>query len=485
MIPRCSSQITIDCTEDFGTINDAGVKTSAVFNRYFPEHAQNEFRGDASAGLPSGGGTSIYSLPTSAHDGGDNYLLSVVLSGNVSAKGDVSNPNLDIRISPVALEPSQYFSQNSGGETNDAGWALITDHNTGAVRWGQQAAGFSGNQYCVANSAKEKLCAQKYAFPADTKFYVKLRASKSPGGWMHGRISSPDIQVEQSGSGSTIEFRGYPVAVPTVYKKYEYQEMPADLKKFYSVEGGGYLPMCRENSAACQAGGRSGPSPDPLKRNVIISPAPYSNDGMDQLKLWIPYVADKATALLSFWSVRTLTGNEMTGASNCYSDNTKITGIVTTNSTQYSAGPPSFSKTEQTLDYKVASPHFGSAGDVFKGSYDLVIRPDVARCVYGFSKAPIRATISITSADGTPQTATTLIGENKNWVYLSAKNFEFSAPTVSVKMTQEAEPKVEATQNPVVTPSSKKSSITCVKGKVVKKVTAVNPKCPTGYKKKA
>ena len=30
----------------------------------------------------------------------------------------------------------------------------------------------------------------------------------------------------------------------------------------------------------------------------------------------------------------------------------------------------------------------------------------------------------------------------------------------------------------------KKSTITCTKGKLIKKVTAVNPKCPTGYKKK-
>ena len=29
--------------------------------------------------------------------------------------------------------------------------------------------------------------------------------------------------------------------------------------------------------------------------------------------------------------------------------------------------------------------------------------------------------------------------------------------------------------------AKKKSSITCVKGKTVKKVTAVNPKCPKGY----
>jgi hypothetical protein len=68
---------------------------------------------------------------------------------------------------------------------------------------------------------------------------------------------------------------------------------------------------------------------------------------------------------------------------------------------------------------------------------------------------------------------------------LRADNFEFSSPTVKVKFSQEAEPKVEVTESPAVSPVATKSSITCVKGKVVKKVTAVNPKCPTGYKKKA
>ncbi|CAB4759945.1 unannotated protein [freshwater metagenome] len=34
------------------------------------------------------------------------------------------------------------------------------------------------------------------------------------------------------------------------------------------------------------------------------------------------------------------------------------------------------------------------------------------------------------------------------------------------------------------TSSSKKTTITCIKAKVTKKVTGVNPKCPSGYKKK-
>jgi hypothetical protein len=42
--------------------------------------------------------------------------------------------------------------------------------------------------------------------------------------------------------------------------------------------------------------------------------------------------------------------------------------------------------------------------------------------------------------------------------------------------------KAQAAANKVTAPT--KTSITCVKGKVVKKVTAVNPKCPAGYKKK-
>jgi hypothetical protein len=120
------------------------------------------------------------------------------------------------------------------------------------------------------------------------------------------------------------------------------------------------------------------------------------------------------------------------------------------------------------------------------------MRSDVARCVYGFSKAPINATISITSDDGTPQVATTVIGERNGWLYLQAKNFEFSAPIIKAKLTQEivVEPTPTPTPTPTATPMvkpvvAKKITITCVKGKTTKKVTAVKPKCPSGFKKKA
>ena len=78
--------------------------------------------------------------------------------------------------------------------------------------------------------------------------------------------------------------------------------------------------------------------------------------------------------------------------------------------------------------------------------------------------------------------ATTVVGEKAGWLSLAAYNFGFSSPQVKVQLTQAAEP----TPTPSATAKTvaKKITITCIKGKVTKKVTAVNPKCPTGYKKK-
>lgn len=49
---------------------------------------------------------------------------------------------------------------------------------------------------------------------------------------------------------------------------------------------------------------------------------------------------------------------------------------------------------------------------------------------------------------------------------------------------EEATAKAKAEAKAKTLPATKKITITCVKGKATKKVTAANPKCPTGYKKK-
>jgi hypothetical protein len=490
VVPFCTGPSDVNCTEDVGVIDESGKKTSAVFSRYFPTTAQNQFEGDPRYNLPSGVAGSIFTLPAAAHDGGDNYYLSVQMSGGGQNLNSIRLFDFSVQLSPVKLEPV------TGLGDADTGWGPIKANDggnpTGKDVWVDKGPGFAGDNYCIATALKEGLCAQRYAFPAGIKFYVKVRSQQSPSGWMHGRISDPDIQISEAAGVTSIEMQGFPVAVPAVYKMYTYPEMPQVLKDEYDVTTGGYKkdPNFARNPTNYVQGGRSAEDVDPLKRNNIYEPSPSSPAGMEQLKLWIPFVKDKATALLSFWSVRTLTPDEMEGSSQCFRDSNRVSGIVTTNATQYSAGPPTLDKVEGTLNYVVAAPHYDPRDKDFKGSYDLVMRSDVARCVYGFSKAPINATLSITSSDGTPQVATTLIGERNGWLYLQAKNFEFSAPIIKAKLTQEVV--VEPTPTPTPTPAAtkkpvvaKKITITCVKGKTVKKVTAAKPTCPSGFKKKA
>lgn len=168
----------------------------------------------------------------------------------------------------------------------------------------------------------------------------------------------------------------------------------------------------------------------------------------------------------------------------CLEKEKALAGVGTTNSTMYVDGPPVFK--EDTLDYKVASTHFEADGTtVFKGSYELIMSSAVARCIYKFTSAPISATVSITSENGEANAATTVINEKNGWLKLGAYGFTFSSPTVRVKLTQEAAP--APTPSPVTTvnpAASKKATITCVKGKTTKKVSAVNLKCPIGYKKR-
>jgi len=71
---------------------------------------------------------------------------------------------------------------------------------------------------------------------------------------------------------------------------------------------------------------------------------------------------------------------------------------------------------------------------------------------------------------------------NANLVTEALKIVEAKLPEMTATPTPTPTPVVTAKPSPV--PLQKKTTITCIKGKTIKKVTAVSPKCPTGFKKK-
>lgn len=483
VIPYCSGTSDINCLEEVGAVKEDGTRIIGEFKQYFPLKAQNEFTGNPDYQLPSGTSGSLFTFANLAHKGGDQYFASFQMTGSVNKTNRRSGlGGFSARITPVQLQsaPSITGSCGDGANCPDAGWA----YNTMTKKWGAQASGFDGVHSCAATSAKDTMCAQRFSFPENVRFYLKVRLNIAPTGWLHGRFADPTVDIATSDRITKISVEALPVRVPIVYKSYLWKDMPAEIKSAYN-EQSGLFNLGSSGSFTRIPGSHF--ETDPLKRNMISSPSPSGGSGIEELKTWLPVVADKATSMPSMWSVRSLREEEKSGANKCFDSATQLTGLVTTNATQYSAGPPSFDKAEGTLVYKVAAPHFASNGDVFKGRYNLTMRSDIARCVYGFSKAPIKAELSIVSADGSPQLATTVLGEKNGWVYLSAANFEFSAPVIKAKLTQEVMVEPTPTPTPTATqkPVSKKTTITCVKGKSIKKVTAVAPKCPSGYKKKS
>jgi hypothetical protein len=219
-----------------------------------------------------------------------------------------------------------------------------------------------------------------------------------------------------------------------------------------------------------------GYSADPLLRNDLNYVGPTGSENLLQLKAWLPFANNQAAAMSSYWSVRTLDQSELAGANKCFSDSQNITGIVSTNSTEYASGPPAYRASDGSLNYEVVSPHLTNENATFLGTYDLLIRKDVAKCIYGFTNAPIKASISVIGSDGNTEVATTSLSESNGWLHLSANNFEFSAPVISAKLMQDppattdVEPAAPVAQvNQIVTQTNAQKAhrqiqITCVKG---------------------
>ncbi len=137
-----------------------------------------------------------------------------------------------------------------------------------------------------------------------------------------------------------------------------------------------------------------------------------------------------------------------------------------------------------SLDYKIAAPHFNAEGVENSGSYTLAISNDVIKCLYGMSELPASATVSILYGDTSTNIGTIAVGSKDGWSYFSADGFHFSAPTIRVKFAKPA-PAATATPNSASKAQSThvKKVIWCAKGNAKKKITAVKPLCPKGYKK--
>lgn len=471
VLPICADAADVNCIVEIFATDANGKKLTVGAATVFPTKNPQAFTGNKALNVPRGSGAALVSIPGAPHAGGDKYLIKTTLSS--SRSGDQSSfitPRLSASISAVKIINGDFFDLAT--ETNTAKYDRVGRIQVGTTQTKQGLEG-AQSKLCVAASTTE--CALPYTMPKEISFGFSLRLNTSLSGWLHGRMKNAVIGYSTANGITNLTVNANPIAVPVVDVWSKSDDLSdahvaAYLNQFWGGEAKHY-PLSSETGGL--------PITDAEKtregmRNISFKHinGSFSKSSMDNFLLWLPVAKDKAAAMPTQWRLGTMTDNGSGQVSDCLSKEKALAGVVTTNSTMYIDGPPVFK--DNTLDYKVASTHFEPDGTtVFKGSYELIMSSSVARCIYSFTSAPISATVSITSENGQANAATTVINEKNGWLTLGAYGFTFSSPTVRVKLSQEA----------VAPIAAKKTTITCVKGKTTKKVTAVNPKCPTGYKK--
>jgi hypothetical protein len=481
MLPMCSSDSDMDCIVSLEAINPSGQVLPGKFVEYTYANAHpTEFKGDGVYTPLHASDPSIWSIPGAEHGFGNEYGVIVGLTNGIQVGSPrYENTGFFMNIYPISRMNTDYAVPDMNGFSNYPKCIQKVDSSgLSSLGCGGGAQEF-GRYRCALKMISNATCLLQHAFPTNFRFRIVTRLSHEPAGMFHGRLADPVISIAPEDKATRVSVEAGSVRVPILYSGDDYNKLPVELQNYWNqCIGSG---SCRGSSRQAQGNDWA----DPLHRNIQDYAQPYGDRSLKLIETFSKSTKDTSVAAPSSWNIRTLGPDQMQSATACFKSGKGFIGVVSTNSTTYSEGPPSFAGGE--LNYKVASLHYLSTGEVFKGSYNLILRSDVARCLYGFSNAPISANISILSADGQAQVATTVVNEKNNWLYLSANGFQFSQPTIKVALTQEGqriEPAPEMTT--AAAPSAKrKSTITCAKGKLKKKVSGFNPKCPSGYKKVA
>jgi hypothetical protein len=476
ILPACVESSDINCISEIFALDANGKKLTVGPASVFPTNNPQAFAGNKALNVPRGSGAALVSIPEAPHAGGDKYLIKTTLSaGRTDDQTTFQTPRLGASISAVKIIDGDFFDLAT--DTNTAKYDQVGRIQVGTTQ--TKPIDARPSKLCVAASTTQ--CAIPYSLPKEISFGFSLRLNTNLSGWLHGRMKNAVIDYKTTDGVTNLSVTANPISVPVidVWSKSDDlsdAHVSAYLSQFWGGEALHYTP-------AGVTGGTPITEAEKTRsgmKNVSFKHinTNFSQPSMDNFMLWLSVAKDKAAAMPTQWRLGTMTDNGSGQVRECLDKEKALAGVVTTNSTMYLDGPPIFK--DDTLDYKVASTHFEADGTtVFKGTYELIMSSSVARCIYKFTSAPISATVSITSENGEANAATTVVNEKNGWLKLGAYGFTFSSPTVRVKLAQE-----KVIPKASVTVPARKSSITCVKGKTSKKVTAVNPTCPKGYKKK-
>jgi hypothetical protein len=378
--------------------------------------------------LPSAATPRAWELPV-AHKGGSSYLVSVGFEGYGTGANNQDSFNFnrfEASISPTSLTPNSNSTNCRDGQLEE-----LSEGGAG-------------------------MCLRAYDFPQETEFKIEVLLgtfNSNLSGWLDARIINGSFTFNKKTRLLTIQ--GAPAQVPVV---------STEEIKFAEVES---------DSSLCAVAFCKNDSWPQMKMNSSfgIFSSQTSNDfeSLKSFKKIEKFLPEKAAGLNTIWRFSSMpTAGDF---SKCAPQG-DFSGIISTNATVYTPGPPSWSRKTGEVSFEVGAPHLINEDQEFLGYYKLFVSELVANCVWGVNLANAQAKVEIVDSGDKTKAETTSVKLENGWVTFKAEGFTFSTPEIKVSLI--------ATKASTSVPTT---TISCLKGKTVKKVTGKGARCPAGFKK--
>lgn len=391
-MPVCEPGFTGACLEGL-SILDNGTWSPAVFEGYSNELS---YEADTTSGFPRATSPLLFKVSF----GGE--VIDLVARYNLTYSKDRSNwlvREMTLDISPYARVFDPMLT--TGGPR--------TFVNSAGKRFFAMGAGTerieSFSQCLWANVG---VCGVRADFPASASMRVAVRAPVGVRGWFEGRLKDPKVSITPVDGLQRITIEAQPVEVNRV--SYRTSISGFDVEGF--MGDAGYQGLL------------TGP--------LTLWADAWGKRGFEFVSKLRPLTGDRSSGKNSLWSIKTIAGAV---PDRCLSGNDAVAGFVATNASVYSGEVPTFNS--GYLSYQVAGMHYEADGvNLNIGTYDMVMRSDVARCLYGFTSAPVSATVQVVGTGGVENVATTIVSERDGWLKLAAYGFTFSEKEIRVTLDQ-------------------------------------------------
>lgn len=499
MLVPCSNKSEKNCIDAVFARGSDGKNVRGIFKDFVTKDDKYYWSGDPAKNIPDSKVETIWTFPGITHPGGSDFLVSVLLDGTYEEGKQPFWERVVTMLQPVStvLDGTARRAYSLPNERLDD---FFPEE---AIK---QRFTFNGAQVgtihknCAATT--DGVCFRREQFPSNTSFAVSIRTSSKVSGWIHGRMRGPQVVVRNAGDYWITAVNGSPTEVPVLAQWIAKNQFTESLQNEFRN-----APLTFVTSGDGGLAQRYSTAGD------------FNKVTLRRFNLVLPFAKDTASSNPKIWAFGSVRPRDLLrdadalgGKKECLTRTDGLAGVVTTNATVYDGSIPAFNATEQTLDYLVSAPHFATNGREFGGTYDLIMRADVAKCIYGFDRTPASATISVLSEDGVERLTTVNLVERRGWLIFASYGFNFSSPKIKIKLSQSAVPGAKdsaehlveedflevkeeamtpapssgtAQSAPIVKPAAKKTTtktISCSKGKSLRKVSGVSPKCPKGFK---